>query len=379
MDHPFLSIDPRSLREKIRAIFSMPLMGIAVSTLDKNFFDVNEGFCSMVGYSPDELRGMTWVDLTHPDDLAADVEQFQRVISGEQDNYVLEKRYIRKDGQTVWAEVAVQAFRLDDGRIDFFIAFTYDVTRRMDIRSALQEQLDVTRKLVDRLEFQNRLLHDFAHITSHNLRSPIGNLRGLIELFKRESDESERDFLFTQIDTVCNSLMETISILTNTLQIREGIDMQRERVRFDDVLQRVQKNIVADLRDANATVDADFSDCPTIRYPETYVESIIMNLLTNAVKYRSPNRQPNIVIRTLRDDDGAVMTFSDNGLGINMQRHGHKLFGLNKTFHRHPDARGIGLFLTRSMVEAMGGTITASSEEDIGTTFTIRFEHHDSV
>jgi len=114
---------------------------------------------------------------------------------------------------------------------------------------------------------------------------------------------------------------------------------------------------------------------PEIEYHKTYLESIFLNLVTNAIKYRSPDRNPEIHIETEIVNDKIKLTIRDNGLGIDLVRHGHKLFGLNKTFHRHPDAKGVGLYLTKIQIETMGGSIYATSEVNKGTVFTIIFNN----
>ncbi|MEQ9412921.1 MAG: ATP-binding protein, partial [Cyclobacteriaceae bacterium] len=103
------------------------------------------------------------------------------------------------------------------------------------------------------------------------------------------------------------------------------------------------------------------------------MESIIQNLVGNAIKYRSPERNPEIEVKTFRVNDETYFSVVDNGLGINLERHGGKIFGLHKTFHRHTEAKGVGLFITKTQVEAMGGTITVESTVGKGSTFTINF------
>ena len=112
---------------------------------------------------------------------------------------------------------------------------------------------------------------------------------------------------------------------------------------------------------------------PSISYNPIYLDSIFLNLIGNAIKYRSEDRTPEIFISSEMENEKIILKFKDNGLGIDLDRHGHKLFGLNKVFHRHPDAKGVGLFLTRTQIEAMHGTISATSEVDKGTIFTINF------
>jgi signal transduction histidine kinase len=102
-----------------------------------------------------------------------------------------------------------------------------------------------------------------------------------------------------------------------------------------------------------------------------YLDSIVLNLLTNGIKFRGPNRDAYVRLSAQRDGKATVITVEDNGLGIDLAMHGDKVFGLYKTFHQNTDSKGLGLFITKNQVEAMGGTITVESQVDAGTTFMI--------
>ena len=122
-------------------------------------------------------------------------------------------------------------------------------------------------------------------------------------------------------------------------------------------------------------IEADFTGAETVQFSDVYLESILLNLLTNAIKYAHPTRYPVIKIKTYRDADGKLkLTFSDNGIGMNMERVKNKIFGLYQRFHNNADAKGIGLYLVHSQVTALEGKIEVESEEGVGTTFTITFK-----
>ena len=123
----------------------------------------------------------------------------------------------------------------------------------------------------------------------------------------------------------------------------------------------------------NAKISSDFTAAPTIMYSKVYLESIFLNLVSNAIKYKAEDKTPEIFIKATVENGVQKLSFKDNGLGINLVRHGKKIFGLNKVFHRHPDAKGVGLFMTKVQVEAMGGKITVESEVNEGSIFTIKF------
>jgi signal transduction histidine kinase len=111
----------------------------------------------------------------------------------------------------------------------------------------------------------------------------------------------------------------------------------------------------------------------SISYPHIYLESIFLNLLSNAIKYSSNDRRPEISFRTFNEGDKVILECSDNGLGIDLNRYHHQIFKMRKTFHANTESRGIGLFLIRNQIEAMGGQITVKSELNQGSTFTIIF------
>ena len=139
-------------------------------------------------------------------------------------------------------------------------------------------------------------------------------------------------------------------------------------------IKSVEKNISALLQEKNVKYNFEIPEDLNITAVPAYLESILLNLLTNSIKYSSPNRRPEINITTIIKNENIILNFSDNGQGIDLIRHGEKLFGMYKTFHEHEDAKGIGLFITKNQIEAMNGSIKVISEVDKGTTFILTFE-----
>ena len=137
---------------------------------------------------------------------------------------------------------------------------------------------------------------------------------------------------------------------------------------FKSIVNALQSNI----QSADAIVRYDFSQCPTIKYLPAYLESIFHNLLTNAIKYRDPERQVIITCESKLENNDIYIIFKDNGMGIDLERYGHKIFGMYETFHRKADSQGIGLYITRNQIEALGGTISVESTVNVGTKFIIK-------
>lgn len=258
------------------------------------------------------------------------------------------------------------------------LTITKDITQQKQNELALHRNIDHLQLLAERIERKRKILEDFTYIVSHNLRSPVANLAALLNLLKMENDPQVKDMYIQKIDIAFANLSATVTDLTNAVRIRQNTEIPKEEIYFKDVLERHLVNLETQISETKSVISSDFSACEKIDYPKVYLESIFLNLLTNAIKYRSPQRVPQIFLRTFVDKDGCVtLICEDNGLGINMEKYGAKLFGLNKTFHQHPDAKGTGLFITRNQIETMGGAITAESQVDVGTKFTILFNVHE--
>jgi len=253
-----------------------------------------------------------------------------------------------------------------------------DYAQCVKIRGIFQDIDSIKRKglalqtSINQLNDQNKRLQNFAYIVSHNLRSHTGNLRFMVNLFEESDSEDERTEVFAHIKSISNSLTTTIEHLSEIVKIHTEIDKERQILEFEEVFKMVMGALHSNIESTSAKIEYDFSRCPVINYIPAYLESILQNLLTNALKYRHPDRRPEIHVRTVKDQSHIYMTFEDNGIGIDMDRYGDKVFGMYKTFHQNSDAKGIGLFITRNQVESLGGSIKVDSTVNVGTKFTIR-------
>ena len=254
------------------------------------------------------------------------------------------------------------------------LTITKNITNQKLYELELKRNIDNLELLADGIEKKRKILEDFTYIVSHNLRSPVGNLAVLLNMLKAETDDAMRNTFLQKIEIAFENLSTTVTDLTNVVRIRQDTEIHKEELFFQDIVSRHIINLEMQIKETAANITCDFDACEKINYPKVYLESIFLNLLTNAIKYRSPKRAPQIIFKSNIDKDGMIsLTCEDNGMGINLERYGAKLFGLNKTFHEHPDAKGSGLFITKNQIETMGGTIYAESEVDTGTKFIIYF------
>ena len=222
----------------------------------------------------------------------------------------------------------------------------------------------------------NQRLEDLAYIAAHDMKAPLTNLESLVQ-FIRESDgiKDESLLLFDKMVTSIETMSNTVCTLNDVIAIQEPNRPNDEHLNFREVLNSVKNSIPSQIKEAKVKIRADFTKAPDIDYPLFHLQSILQNLLTNSIKYRQPNKEPLIKIKTMEKDGGLYLVVSDNGLGMDLDSSGDKMFRLFKRMHTHVDGKGVGLYIVNSLVESHGGNIEVTSEINKGTTFKIYLGH----
>lgn len=334
---------------------------------------LNDEVEALTGYTSAEFltNKINFVQLYHSDD----VEQINANVAKAvevKEKFHIQYRIQHRSGEWRWIdEVGVGIF--SDNTLMGLEGFLRDITDQKNSDEKLLLSKQNLEAAAQELQEQNEQLNEFAHIISHNLRSPVGNIGALIGLLSPTSTLEDYQLIFNKLKLTSQSLQDTLNDLMETLRIKKEALTERSVLSFNETLTKVKNDLAGEVIRSNAEITSDFNDSPEILYAKTYLESIFLNLLSNALKYRSPRRQPKIHFQTKLHEGKVQLVVSDNGLGIDLEKHGHKLFGLRKTFHAHKEARGVGLFLTKTQVEAMGGKIWAISDVNNGTTFFIQF------
>lgn len=313
---------------------------------------------NVFGYTKEELMGSTLSQLIGiPANETQDLWHFFAVRSKEDHPSKFSGK--RKDGTQFSAEINTSVNE-KEGTITATIS---DISERVLMINALIKQ--------------NKQLESFTQTASHNLRGPVGNLNSLLYLYHDETSPEERAFLITKFEKVVSNLEDTLNELLEMVKFNhDQTTNEKSRLSFDAVFSKITESFEYEIKQVKAYVSADFSKAPDLEYTNVYLESIMQNLLSNALKYRSPERYPKIHFETMLVNGQTILKVSDNGIGINLKENGHQLFGFHQTFHSNPDAKGIGLFLTKSQVDSMGGEITVTSEVGFGTTFSIVFNKY---
>lgn len=240
------------------------------------------------------------------------------------------------------------------------------------VRDKLEEKLKERNKMLHQLKVQQNQLKEFTQIVAHNMRAPLSNLLVLNDMIRKTEDIDDIMLYLGKQQPVINFLHETFEELVSATQVKADFSVEKDHIDLEDVTNKTINLFQGKIQKHKALITKDFSKAKSAYYPSKYADSIIFNLLSNAIKYRSPDRELQINIRTYKKSGWVYLEISDNGLGIDLQKHGNKLFKLHKTFHKHPEAKGFGLFITKTQIEAMGGNITVESIPEKGTKFTVK-------
>ncbi|MEJ1239771.1 sensor histidine kinase [Chryseolinea sp. T2] len=236
-----------------------------------------------------------------------------------------------------------------------------------EVASRMEELLSANRELVG----QNHQLEQFAFIIAHNLRAPVARIQGLgnILAFSKNADESV--LINQKIKDSADELNAVLTDLSRILDITKGTNSSFETIDILESLGKVKLMLQEELQTSATELVVKTSGETKVYSLAAYLESILYNLISNAIKYRSPKRTPLIQVTIYSDGPRLRIRVEDNGMGIDMTRFGKKLFGLYQRFHLHLDGKGMGLHLVKLQTEALGGKISVESVEGIGTAFEI--------
>lgn len=253
-----------------------------------------------------------------------------------------------------------------DGEVLGFFAHVADVTPL----KLLEKELKASN---ERINDQNRRLLNFSNIVSHNLKSYSTNLTSILKVINDADTEEEKNKAFGYLERISEGFSLTVEHLNEVSKSHNLAKLNPVRINLNDYIEKTKETLLVEIESTNAIIKNSVNKEIEILANPAYMDSILLNLLTNAIKYRHPKRSPIIEFTSFIKDGKTIFEIKDNGIGINLEKHGSDLFNMYKTFHGNSDAKGVGLFITKYQVETMGGKIEVDSNENVGTTFTISF------
>jgi signal transduction histidine kinase len=312
-----------------------------------------------------ELSFTDSLDSYTPESAERLLQHYQQALIDGQP-YEVEAVLITEKKREIWVKIIAKPITDDEGTIVAIKGTLQDIDEAKKKEILLEQSIQIINE-------QNTRLMNFTHIVSHNLRTHAANIKSTLDLYEGEESEKEKALILTMTHKAADSLNQTIADLNEIVAVQSASQQLKSRLYFEDVFSHARTILEKEIRASQAIIQTDFSACDQVNYVPAYLESIFQNFISNAIKYRRPDVQPEIKISTKVENGKVAMTFSDNGLGIDLSKYKEKLFGMYKTFHNHPDSTGVGLFLTKNQVESLGGNILVDSEVNVGTTFKILF------
>ncbi len=328
---------------------------------------VNPAFSHMTGYKAKEVVGKSPAIFMGRKSIANEIARLSEALKNKKE-YKFETLNHRKSGEEYWVNFSMIPITNKEGDHSHWISIQRDITEE-------KKQEKEKEQLIRELTQNNKDLKQFSYITSHNLRAPLSNLTGLLNLMEDIHVENpELREILNGFSKSTHLLNETINDLVRVVIIKDNPSIQKEEVLIKDVFENVFNQLSFMIAVHKPIIKIELERVSILNINKAYLESILLNLLTNAIKYRATNRQLKIYIISKQIGNNIILTFRDNGIGIDLERNGDKIFGLYQRFHNYPDSKGLGLYLVKSQVESMGGNITVQSEVNKGTTFTLTFK-----
>jgi PAS domain S-box-containing protein len=368
--------------QRFRGSMHSAAVGVALVSPEGKFLEVNAALASFLGYSRAELQQRTFQELTHPEDLEADLEQAQRLLDGSIESYRMEKRYIRSDGVPVWGLLAVSLVRGADGSPLHFVAQVQDVSEVHRLANDLLKDKEILlatalnlREARVEADAANRAKSEFLAIMSHELRTPLTAVLGFSQLLEHELFGTLNDKQQEFVRNILSSgqlLLDLINDILELSKVEAGrFDLDLRPIDPVVVLKASLSNVahLADMHGIRLDEGAHNVAAPHVMADQVRLSQVLNNLLTNAIKYNNPGGS---VLPVITASEGSVtIAVTDTGKGISPDRQ----LELFEPFARlgaentHVEGHGIGLALARRLVDLMGGTIGVRSSPGHGSTF----------
>lgn len=335
---------------------------LCISGFDGYFKKVNAAVSNTLGYSQEELYAQPINFFIHPDDV--EMTNKARASLTESDTlYNFENRYLTKSGEIVWLTWTSQPSAEDQ----VIFAIAKNITHKKHLELVKDGEFTKLVKLNDTYK-------QLSYTTSHDLRSPLDSLLSAFNLLDVNTIQDTKTLeLIHALKRGGEKLKTRVDNYINDLNIANDYNIKIETVCLSEVLKVVLTSLSSLIQNTNILIKSNFTKFDHIIFNQARMESIFLNLISNAIKFRSDNTLPCLSIYTEIFQDSKKLVFEDNGLGFDIEKNKERIFKLNQTFHHNADSKGIGLYLVKKHLENLGGEIEVESEPGKGAKFIITF------
>lgn len=309
-----------------------------------------------------------WDKIVHPDDLPKYYSDIQEHFDNKIPYYENYHRVMTSSGNYKWILDRGKVIKRDENGKPLRVIGTHT-----DVSLQKEKELELL-KTMKLYSDQNSRLLNFSHIVSHNLNTQAGNIKSILDFIDADVNKETVVEMLEHLRTVSNDLNETISNLNQIVKTQSNINIAVVPLKLCEYIEKTISTIRGYDNHVKVSIVNNVPKYLTINFNPAYLESVLLNFTTNAIKYAHPDREPVIIFDFSIEPEGfKSLKITDNGLGIDLDVYGDLLFGMYKTFHKHEEARGIGLYITRNQIEAMKGTVSVESKVGVGTSFKIVF------
>lgn len=372
-DITFLVCFFRDISERKNAENKLNLLSLAASETTDTIVIANEkgetiwanqAYLDLTGLNMDEVMGKKpGYSCKGPETDPKASALMRKAIANKESLKITILNYNKK-GEKYWFELNINSVFDSNNNFINFIGVGRNVTSRIEKELELKKLLECTSD-------QNNKLYNFTHIVSHNIRSHTSNLSMVVDVIENTDDIAEKLSYFDLFKEGTEKLAESIEYLNEIITIQQKTNIAKTKIRLKNEIEKTKMALSLVIKESQITITHNIPDDLVVTAIPAYLDSILLNLFTNAIKYKSPKRKATLKIDYEIIEDYTVINFRDNGLGLDLNKNGHKLFGMYKTFHGNEDAKGIGLFITKNQLEAMDGKIEVESKVDRGSNFKI--------
>ncbi len=349
----------RTLARDFSTTFEQAAVGIAHVTLEGDLIKANQRLSEILGYNIEALKRHRLEEITVIPDRDIDRQLIEELQQGERDNFAIEKRYVREDGQTVWTNVTVSLARRENLDQSYFIYVVEDISERKRVEQALEES--------------NASLERFAYSASHDLQEPLRKISAfsdsIQQRLKEEFDDPDAIYELSRISNAAQRMREMIDSLLQLSRFTR-FKVQKSEVELAELIRLALEDLSELINDSKANIDFDSGAC-TLWVDHSGIQQVFRNLIVNSIRYQTPGTTPIIKIRFEHEKSMVRLTFEDNGMGFD-QANAEQIFEpFQRMVGKDIPGSGMGLALCRQILQAHGGIIKAQGELGKGAIFTI--------
>ncbi|MCM4155359.1 PAS domain S-box protein [Gramella sp. AN32] len=321
----------------------------------------------ITGYDSLSLSGADIFSMIHPQEKESVLEKFMEANEnpGTPITDVVMRMKTKFDNY-IWVNATITNL-LNEKSIDGYVVNLRDVTGKMEAEINLNKSYDFVME-------QNKRLLNFAYIVSHNLRSHSSNFQSILELYEIDGNKDDKTCYINMLHKVSENLNQSLHDLNEVVSINTNLNIVAAPIKVRDYLIKSIDVLSLQIDRKRGKIINDIPEEMVVNFNPAYMESILLNFITNALRYSHQERDPVIKISAEKISDKWIMEIRDNGIGIDLDKYGEKVFGLYQTFTSNAESRGVGLFISKNQIEAMGGEIKIESCINKGTIFKILFK-----